>query len=109
MRVDWELGGRLAVESVSWRLVCVVEKGSLMGTVRSMYLGSFGCGCCDVLEQAHLFAVVVWAVKVGLGCVFKLRLEVWDDISSSMVVCDSRDMESVFIEASHAQSITYGG
>ncbi len=28
------LGGRLAVESVAWRLVCVVEKESLMGTVR---------------------------------------------------------------------------
>ena len=74
-----------------------------------MYVGSFGCGDCDVLERARLFAVVVWAVKVGLGCVFKLRLEVWDDISSSMAVCDSRDMESAFIEVSHARSITDGG
>ncbi len=33
-----------------------------------MYLGSFVCGCCDVLERARLFAVVVWAVKVGSQC-----------------------------------------
>ena len=74
-----------------------------------MYLGSSGCGCCDVLERARLFVVVVWAVKVGLGCVIKLRLEAWDDISSLMVVCDSIDMESAFIESSHARSITDGG
>jgi hypothetical protein len=67
-----------------------------------MYLGSSGCGCCNVLERARLFAVVVWAVKVGLGCVIKLRLEAWDDISSLMVVCDSIDMESAFIESSYA-------
>ena len=74
-----------------------------------MYVGSFGCGGCDVLERARLFAGVVWAVKVVLGCVFKLRLEAWDDISSSMAVCDRRDMESAFIEASCARSITDGG
>ena len=62
-----------------------------------------------MLERARLFAVVVWALKVGLGCVFKLRLEVWDDISSSMAVCDSKDMESAFIEALHSRSITDGG
>ena len=62
-----------------------------------------------MLERARLFAVVVWALKDGLVCVFKLRLEVWDDISSSMAVCDSKDMESAFIEASHARSITDGG
>ena len=74
-----------------------------------MYVGSFGCGGCDVLERARLFAVVVWAVKVGLGCVFKLRLEAWDDISSSMAVLESRDMDSAYIESSHARSITDGG
>ena len=74
-----------------------------------MYLGSFGCDCCDVLERARLFAVVVWAVRVGLGCVFKLRLEAWDDISSLMAVCESIDMDSAFIESSHARSITDGG
>ena len=62
-----------------------------------------------MLERARLFAVVVWALKVGLGCVFKLRLEVWDDISLLMAVYDSRDMESAFIETSHAHSITDGG
>ena len=40
---------------------------------------------------------------------FKLRLEVWDDISLLMAVYDSRDMESAFIETSHAHSITDGG
>ena len=50
-----------------------------------MYVGSFDCGG-DVLERARLFAVVVWAVKVVMGCVFKLRLEAWDDISLSMAV-----------------------
>ena len=54
-----------------------------------MYVGSSDCGC-DVLERARLFAGVVWAVKVVLGCVFKLRLEAWDDISSSMAVFESR-------------------
>ncbi len=74
-----------------------------------MYVGSSECGC-DVLERARLFAVVVWAVNVVMGCVFMLRLEVWDDISLSMaVVCESIDMDSAFIESSHARSIIDGG
>ena len=70
-----------------------------------MYVGSSDCGC-DVLERARLFVGVVWAVKVVMGCVFKLRLEAWDDISSSMAVFESRDMDSAYIESSHARSIT---
>jgi hypothetical protein len=73
-----------------------------------MYVGSSDFGC-DVLERARLFAGVVWAVKVVMGCVFKLRLEAWDDISSSMAVFESRDMDSAYIESSHARSITDGG
>jgi hypothetical protein len=73
-----------------------------------MYVGSSDCGC-DVLERARLFAGVVWAVKVVMGCVFKLRLEAWDDISSSMAVFESRDMDSAYIESLHARSITDGG
>ena len=61
-----------------------------------MYVGSSDCGC-DVLERALLFAGVGWAVKVVMGCVFKLRLEAWDDISSSMAVFESRDMDSAYI------------
>jgi hypothetical protein len=73
-----------------------------------MYVGSSDCGC-DVLERARLFAVVVWVVNVVMGCVFKLRLEVWDDISSSMAVFESRDIDSAYIESSYARSITDGG
>ncbi len=79
-----------------------------MGTIRYMYVGSSDCGC-DVLEQARLFAVVIWAVNVVMGCVFKLRLEAWDDVSSSMAICESIDMDLAFIELSHARSITDGG
>ena len=73
-----------------------------------MYVGSSDCGC-DVLERARLFVVVVWVANVVMGCVFKLRLEAWDDISSSMAVFESREMDSAFIELSHARSITDGG
>ena len=31
-----KLGGRLAVERACWRLLCVVEKGSLMGVDREI-------------------------------------------------------------------------
>ena len=73
-----------------------------------MYVGSSDFGC-DVLERARLFVGVVWAVKVVMGSVFKLRLEAWDDISSSMAVFESRDMDSAYIESLHARSITDGG
>ena len=73
-----------------------------------MYVCSSDCGC-DVFERARLFAGVVWVVKVVMGCVFKLRLEAWDDISSPMAVFESRDMDSAYIESSHARSITDGG
>ena len=74
-----------------------------------MYVCSSDCGC-DVFERARLFAGVVWVVKVVMGCVFKLRLEAWDDISSSMAVFESRDMDSAYIDSSsHARSITDGG
>jgi hypothetical protein len=35
-RVSLEIGGRLAVERACWRLLCVVEKGSLMGVDREI-------------------------------------------------------------------------
>ena len=33
---DSRLGGRLAVEKACWRLLCVVEKGSLTGVDRKI-------------------------------------------------------------------------
>ncbi len=74
-----KLVGRLALVRAFWRLLCVLEKGSLTGADRKIYwvVGS-AMEDCDDVERARLF--------VELGCVFKLRWEAWEEILSSTAV-----------------------
>ncbi len=87
-----KLVGRLALVRVFWRLLCVVEKGSLTGADSKMYwvVGSAMEDCKDV-ERARLF--------VELGCVFKLRWEAWEEIVPSTAVLVRMDIELAVAES----------
>ncbi len=86
-----KLVGRLALVREFWRLLCVVEKGSLTGADRKIYwvVGSAVEDCNDV-EWACLF--------VELGCVIKLRWEAWEEILSLTAVWVRMDVESAVAE-----------
>jgi hypothetical protein len=97
-----KLVGRLALVRAFWRLLCVVEKGSLVGADKKIYLvvGSAVEDCNDV-ERACMF--------VELGCVFKLRWEAWEEISWSTAVCVRMDIELAVAESLQSGLNTGGG
>ncbi len=97
-----KLIGRLALVMAFWRLMCVVEKGSMTGADRKIYwvVGS-AVEDCDDVEWARLF--------VELGCVFKLRWEAWEEILSLAAVWVRMDIESAVAESLQSGLTTDGG
>ncbi len=94
--------GRLALVRAFWSLLCVVEKGSLMGADRKTYW-VFGSAVedCNNVEWARLF--------VESGWVFKLRWEAWGEISSLTAVWVRTDIESAVAESLQSGWTTDGG
>ena len=83
-------------------LLCVVEKGPLMGADRKIYwVGGSAVEDCNDVEQACLF--------VELGCVFKLRWKVWEEILLSTAVWVRMDIELAVAESLQSRLTTDGG